>query len=94
MTACRLQYGLQVASVWLFSSVCYSAALRIVEVLAYAIGSDVFTGGGGGGWWGSNPPPLMTGPTKIFSIDKLGLFSSLCYICSIVGTVAFDKYYN
>jgi len=47
--------------------------------------------GGVGG--GSNPPP-MTGRTKIFRIElKNGLFSSLCYICSIVGTVAFDKYY-
>ena len=50
--------------------------------------SGVFRGVGGG----SNPP--MTGRTKIFSIElKNGLFSSLCYICGIVGTVAFDKYY-
>ena len=52
------------------------------------VNSGVFRGG----WWGFKPPP-MTGRTKIFSIElKNGLFSSLCYICSIVGTVAFSVF--
>ena len=47
----------------------------------------------GGGWWGFKPPPHDRTDENFQHRIKNGLFSSFCYICSIVGTVAFDKYY-
>ena len=43
-----------------------------------------------GGWWGFKPPHDRTDKNVQHNI-YYGLFSSLCYICSIVivGTVAF-----
>jgi hypothetical protein len=52
-------------------------------------GSGVFTGR----LVGVQPPHDRTDENFQHRILH-GLFSSLCYICSIVGTVAFDKYYN
>jgi hypothetical protein len=53
--------------------------------------TGVFTGGGVGG--GSTPPPHDRTDENFQHRIQHGLFSSLCYICSIVGTVAFNKYY-